>query len=327
MSGRGPASYTRNMLIPEIGTLSDLEGKLTPRRCIGIVNPRCGRCRGMAVMTETAQFFSQEGISFDVHVTQSAVHAGDLAESLPLADYDCLCIIGGDGTVHDVVEGLMRRKTRPDIPLGVIPAGTGNTIHQEVYCCDVAQATSAIIRGQTRWLDVVKVESADLATYSINIVGWGGIADVNVKAEKLRAFGRCRYIVASLWQMLQPQARRARLVLDGDVVEDDFHFVIGCITKSTGTGMMLAPHAEIDDGLIDVVYVRKASRIQLLQMFHRSFDGSHLALPFVEYRQVNTLAVDSAEGNLNIDGENMASAPFTARVIPRALRICSAPSV
>lgn len=302
------------------------QGDLTPpRRCIGIVNPRGGRRRGTAVMDEAAERLARAGVGFDGHITQSADHAAELAESLPLADYDCLCIIGGDGTVHEVVGGLMRREVRPEIPLGVIPAGTGNTIHQEVNCCNVAQATSAILHGQARWLDVVQVHSADLAAYSINIVGWGGIADVNVKAEKLRALGRFRYVAASLWQMLRPRTRRARLVLDGDAIEDEFQLVIACVTKTTGTGMKLAPRAEIDDGLVDVVFVRQASRRQLLQLFRRSFDGTHVALPFVEYRQVSTLAVDAAAGTLNIDGENKSAASFTARVLPRALRVYAAP--
>jgi sphingosine kinase len=295
------------------------------RKCIAIVNPRGGSRKGLSMLDDIKRSFSDAGVILDAHVTKHAGHAIQLAREIHLADYDCLCVVGGDGTVHDVVGGLMLRNERPDIPLGLIPAGTGNTLHQHLSCSDVGAAVAAILGGRNRWLDIIKVKSSGHVTYCVNIIGWGGMADINVKAEKLRMLGPSRYALASLWQIVQPIHRYAKLTLDGDVIEDKFQFVIACVTRSTGTGMLLAPQAEIDDGKVDVVILRKASRFQLLQVFRRVFDGSHVELPFVDYRQVRSFAIDADEAQLNMDGEVKGSSPFTAEVIPRAMRVmCNA---
>jgi diacylglycerol kinase (ATP) len=135
----------------------------------------------------------------------------------------------------------MLRDEGLNIPIALVPAGTGNTLHQDLYCSNVGRAAEAILGGETRWLDIVEVKSLGQVTYCANIIGWGGMADINVKAENLRMLGPSRYALAALWQIMQPIHRHAKLTLDGDVIEDNFQFVIACVTKSTGTGMLLAP--------------------------------------------------------------------------------------
>ena len=86
--------------------------------------------------------------------------------------------------------------------------------------------------------------------------------------------------------------------------------------------MKVAPHAEIGDGKIDVVAVRHASRRQMLKLFSKVFDGSHLSLGYVEYHQVRSFAIES-DGHepLDLDGEMKGQAPLTAEVLPAALRV------
>ena len=296
---------------------------MKPRRCLAIVNPEGGARQGRAVLDEVQQAFTEAGVELDAHLSQHAGHAAELARELSFEDYDALCVVGGDGTVHDVVNGLMLREDPPNLPLGLIPAGTGNTLHQQLGMRDVPSAVNAILEGNLQWLDVVEVRTAERVTHCVNIVGWGGIADINAKAERLRYCGHHRYTLAALWQILWPVARHARLTLDDEEMEGTFQFVIGCVTRSTGTGMLLAPRAEIDDGKVDVVILRAVSRRQLLQVFRRVFDGSHLELPFVEYRQVSSFSMDAAPSQLNLDGEIKGSSPFEAKVIPRAIRVVS----
>jgi diacylglycerol kinase family enzyme len=97
---------------------------------------------------------------------------------------------------------------------------------------------------------------------------------------------------------------------------------VGCISKYTGNGMLLAPQASIDDGMIDVVVVRQASRRELLQLFRKVFDGSHVDLPFVECHQVRRFAIERDDQRpLNLDGESWGQAPFTVEMVQGALRI------
>ena len=86
--------------------------------------------------------------------------------------------------------------------------------------------------------------------------------------------------------------------------------------------MKLAPHAEIGDGKLDVVVVRRATRWQMLKLFTKVFDGSHVALDFVEYHQVRSYAIASQGHNpLDLDGEVQGHTPMSAEVLPSALRI------
>jgi diacylglycerol kinase (ATP) len=99
-------------------------------------------------------------------------------------------------------------------------------------------------------------------------------------------------------------------------------FFTACNTKFTGKGMLLAPDAETGDGKVDVVLVRRASRWQMLKMFHKVFDGSHMSLPVVEHYQVRSFSIQpEARDLLNLDGELKGSAPASAEVMPGAVRI------
>lgn len=291
------------------------------RHCLAIVNPAGGLHRGGHAAKQLRQALQEAGISLDVQMTEHPQHAEQLARTLDLQPYDCLCVVGGDGTVHDVVGGLLAREAKLELPIALIPAGTGNTLHHDLGCETVERAACSILEGKTRWLDVVEVESQGQVIHCVNIVGWGAIADINRRAESFRFLGSRRYHVAALCQMLSPKIRRAKLTIDGETIEDDFQFVIACVTRTTGTGMMLAPQAKIDDGKVDLVFVRGASRWQLLEMFRRVQEGTHLQLPFVEFRQAQRFAIDSEPTPLNLDGENVASTPFQARVEPSVLQV------
>lgn len=299
---------------------------MSERNGVAIVNPRGGSRQAVLLAEELRQRLGREGVRLDVRLTEYAGHAERLAKEIPLDGADFLSVIGGDGTVHDVVGGLMQRSEPPSVPLALVAAGTGNTLHHEVGCSHFGASVEAILGGNTRWLDVVEVQSANAVAHCINIVGWGAAADINKKAEKLRVFGSQRYAMAALWQISWPRGRHAKLTLDDEVMEGELQFVIGCITRSTGTGMLIAPRAKLDDGKVDVVVLRGASRRQLLRLFQCVFDGSHLELPFVEYRQVESFSITHDESELNLDGEMKGTAPFLARVQPRILKVLHAPS-
>ena len=156
----------------------------------------------------------------------------------------------------------------------------------------------------------------------MDIIGWGAIADINRTAEKLRFLGSPPYALAALWFIVRPKRRRARLVLDGRAFEDEFLFVIGCNVKSTGSGMIISPHAEIGDGKIDVVVLRDATRAEILKVFKRVFDGSHVSLPCVGYHQVRSFSIEyEGPEPLDLDGELKGGAPLSVEIVPEAFKV------
>ncbi len=295
---------------------------MNSRRMIAVVNPHGGSRRAPWILETVKPIFAAGGIELDVHRTERAGHARELARTLDLDGCEGLCVFGGDGTIHEVVDGLMQRAKPASVPLGVIPAGSGNTVHQHLECTDPLEAARRIVAGRTAPLDVARATMEQGVVHCVDIIGWGAVADINRTAETLRRLGPTRYALAALWHILRPRPRRATLVLDGQSVEDDFLFVIGCNTKFTGKGMRLAPRAEIGDGKIDVIVLRRATRRQMLRLLARVFDGSHLALGCVEYYQVRSFAIESPGCEvLDLDGEIAGAAPVRVQMLEAALRI------
>jgi YegS/Rv2252/BmrU family lipid kinase len=292
------------------------------KRFFVVLNPRGGTRRGPAILDQVRPVFAAAGAELDVRLTQHPGHAQEIAKSFDPEGYDGLCVVGGDGTVHEVANGLIQGAHAVGIPLGFIPAGSGNTMHQHLRCTEPVQAARQILAGTTCPLDAAKVTMGEQVVYCVNIVGWGGVADINIVAEKLRILGPTRYALAALWHIVRAKRRPARLILDGEIVDDEFLFVIGCNTRFTGKGMQLAPHARIGDGKIDVVVLRNASRREMVKLFSRVFDGSHLSLGRVEYHQVRSFAVESQDDRpLDLDGEVSGTSPVRVEMMPAALRV------
>lgn len=295
---------------------------VTAMRYAAIVNPHGGRRRALAILRSVEAEFCAAGATLEVHTTGRAGHAREIARSLPLQDCAAVCAIGGDGTLHEVANGLMEREHPSAIPLGIIPAGSGNDFALHLGLTDPAEAARRILAGRSKALDVARITTSAGVQYCVNIVGWGAVVDINQRAERMRWLGPSRYALAALWQILKPVRRRARLTLDGRIIEGNFLFVAGCNTRFTGNGMQLAPAAVMDDGLIDVVVVRHATRARMLALFARVFDGTHTSLGCVEIHQARAFAIEPGVGDvLNLDGELKAKTPVRVQVMPAALRV------
>jgi diacylglycerol kinase (ATP) len=297
-------------------------------RLLLIVNPRGGRRRGLEVSRRARAAFAAAGVTVDLHLTEFAGHAQELAGTADLRGVDGCCLIGGDGTLNEVVNGLLARPADQRVPIGIIPGGTGNSVWQHLGGTTVDRAIETILAGRARPLDVARVTCGDLTTHAVNIIGWGSVVDINRAAERMRWLGPPRYALAALWHIARARRRPLVLTLDGQlptdrqVIDDRFLLVAGCNTRFTGKGMDLAPRADAADGLIDVVLVRQATRRQMLALFRRVFTGTHLALPCVEYRQVRAFRLESpAPDPLNIDGELKGHTPVSVELLAGALRV------
>lgn len=291
-------------------------------RFVMVVNPGAGRRQGEKLLEAVRPVFAAADADLDVHVTTHAGHAQDMARTMDLARYSGFCVVGGDGTIHEAVGGLMQRRDPAATPLGIIPGGTGNTVLEHLQCSTSHDAARRIVAGKVLPLDVARVTMGSTITHCANILGWGAVVDINRTAEQLRALGPTRYAVAAISHILRAKRRPAKLILDGQSVEDDFLLIMACNTCFTGKGMKMAPKAHMGDGKIDVVVVRQASRWQMFKLFQCVFDGSHLDLPWVEYHQVRSFRIETDKVDpLNLDGELKGSTPVLAEIIPGALKV------
>ena len=272
------------------------------------VNPYGGGKKGPKILKDVLPLFEQKNIELNIIETEYAGHNRDLANQLNMDGYDGFCCIGGDGTLNEVINGLLTRKDRLKFPIGLITGGTGNSFMHDLDCLDPIEAANKIISDKRRFIDVFSCNTDGKTFYGFNILGWGIPTDANILADKLRWMGPQRYNFASIIEVLRHKKRFARVIIDNNSIGADFAFIIGCNTIHTGKGMRMAPLARLNDGLIDLIIVRKVSRFKLLKLFPKVFSGKHIGDPGVDYRQVKQFKIMSEDkSQLNLDGEVLGS--------------------
>ena len=287
------------------------------------VNPHGGKKLGPRLLNRVKPLFEAKGIELFVVETTFAGHAKELANQLNITEYDGFIGIGGDGTLHEIINGMLSRHDGHKIPIGIIPGGSGNSYMHDLQLTDPLKAAKAIINGKTRALDTAKVEVNHIIKYSNNMIGWGLVTDVGNQAEHFRWLGTNRYTILSVVEVLRHKSRPATLIMDDKKIEDEFTFIIACNSIHVGKGMKMAPKARLDDGLIDLIVIRSGvSRTRLLQVLPKLFDGSHINEPELEYYQTSQFSlIPETDEILNIDGEIMGSTPIQVNVIPKAFEM------
>jgi len=284
------------------------------------VNPHGGTKKGPQILKKVKPIFEASGTDLFIIETTFAGHAKELANQLGLTEYDGFIGIGGDGTLHEIINGMLSRPDGNKIPIGIIPGGSGNSYMHDLNLTDPLTAAKAIIQGNTKFLDTARVEVNHVVKYANNMIGWGLVTDVGKKAEHYRWMGTNRYTILSVMEVFHHKSRSAALIMDNKKIEDEFTFIIACNSMHVGKGMKMAPKARLDDGLIDLIVIRAdVSRTRLLQVLPKLFDGSHINEPEVEYYQTSKFSlIPEMDEILNIDGEIMGSTPIKVEMIPKA---------
>ena len=287
-----------------------------------IVNPYSGGGKGLEIKKKILPVFEKSNIELDVIETTHQNHAEELAQSLEFNGYSGLCPIGGDGTMHEVINGMLKRNNKQKIPIGLITGGSGNSFMHDLDLVDPIKSAEAVINGKKQWIDVVDLNMKDRQTYIFNIIGWGLVTDAGIRAEYMRWLGTSRYTLAAAIEVIFKKSRKARLIIDDEIIDDEFLFIIGCNTKHTGKGMQMAPRSNLSDGLIDIVAVRSASRLEMFNLLPKVFDGSHIHHPKLEYFQVKNFSIETEQPDvLNLDGEISGKTSFRAQVLPNAIEV------
>ena len=289
--------------------------------CI-LVNPKAGGGK-------TTKIFSKIQPLFETSCVQNVKYFSDYPGSITdfiinrdLSEFDGLCVIGGDGTIHEAVNGLIESGKAKSVPLGIIPGGTGNAFIEDLECRDPVKAARHIIDGKKSLIDVFRIDHNQETSYAFNIIGWGMASDVNIRADQLRWLGPMRYSISAIINiMIFFKKRHLQMNLGDDLIDGNHLFFVAMNTIHTGKGMKMAPHAKLNDGLIDTILVKDVSKMRAMKIFLQLFSGNHIFDPLVEYRQIETFSIQTKDDLLNIDGENIGNTPIDVSVIPNALKI------
>ena len=290
------------------------------KKIIFLVNPLAGNGSGKKSYDEIKTQLTKHAINSDVYISKKSGDIKSFICSEDLEKYDGICTIGGDGTIHEAIEGLMHSK-KTTLPLAVFPGGSGNSFCNDLSIIDMSSALKALINFKISPIDVMEINNNNKITYSANIIGWGIASKVNLLAEKLRFLGSIRYSIASILCILRLKSKMMDFLIGDKKINGQGLLFLALNTMHTGKGMKMAPKASLNDGLIDIIYFKKASKLRIFKIFTQVFSGRHINDPLVEYHQTDKFEINTINDHLNIDGENIGQTPIKVSILPSKLYI------
>ena len=292
-----------------------------PKKLYFLLNPFAGNGNAYNIFKLVKSILDKEQIEIESYLSQSKGDIEKFITNEDLSEFDGICVIGGDGTIHEAIEGLMQSEKSKYLPLGIIPAGSGNAFAEDLGLRDPLDGLENIIIGDISRIDVMRIKTRHNINYAVNIIGWGMASNVNILAEKLRWLGNIRYSIASILSILKIKLQTVNIIIENQVFDGKTAFFIALNTIHTGKGMKMAPKAKLNDGLIDIILLKKASRLRILKIFLQLFSGKHIYDPLVQYMQVKSFSINSENDFLNIDGENIGQTPIEVSVERNAIQL------
>ena len=289
---------------------------------LAIVNPAAGRGRAARAWPALAAALAAEGVAVEVAPTRAAGEASALAARAAAGGPRTVLSVGGDGTLHEVLNGLLAAG-RP-ARLAVAPFGTGNDYAGFLGVPRAPRALAAMLaRGRSRAVDVGRIEYTDGAAratrHFINVAGVGYDADV---LERMARPGPRRpgYLAALAAGLIRYRAPRFAVRSPGATIEGRLFVALAMLGRSCGGGMRFAPGAEPDDGLLELVTVDHLAPLAALWRVPKIYTGAILADPAVRSRRCAELAIDAEPAaRVEADGQLLGTTPVGIRLLPRAI--------
>ena len=263
------------------------------------------------------------GIKLVELVTTREGHCETLVRECDVATVDAIGVMGGDGTLREGVSGMAARPEADHRPILAFPCGTGNNFARDLHLRTVEDCFAAIDRGVVHAVDAVKVTHPDGVTYSVNCVTWGMARDAAETAEGMRWLGPVRYDVAGFWHIMKGKLNFARLAASADATKPahaeklpnvDYMMMFAQNTRCSGRGFAFTPSSKLDDGMFDLVAVRKRGVARTVGLFDAvKAGGAHVEDDAVCYVQATSaaLATEDATDLVGIDGEVNVKTPIT----------------
>ncbi|TQR86805.1 diacylglycerol kinase [Mycobacterium hodleri] len=286
-----------------------------------LTNPASGHGGATHVAERAIAQFHRRGVDVVAIAGTDADHARRLVEGALERGMDALVVVGGDGIVSLALQTLAQN----DIPLGIIPAGTGNDHAREfgIPTKKPEAAADVVVDGVAETVDLGRITGADGTVRWFGTVMAAGFDSLVTDRTNRMTWphGRMRYNLAMVAEISKLRLLPFRLTFDGEELVTDLTLAAFGNTRSYGGGMLICPDADHSDGQLDVTMVQSASRAKLIRLFPTVFKGTHVELDQVRTARARTITVECAGINAYADGEYVCPLPVEVSAIPGALTI------
>ncbi|ANS73196.1 lipid kinase [Paenibacillus yonginensis] len=285
-----------------------------------IYNPSSGREEIRRLLPDILNRLDMAGIETSCHATNGEGDATREAADAVYRGYDIIIAAGGDGTLNEVINGMAGKDDLP--PLGIFPMGTTNDFARamgisrrwEDYC-------DLIINGATRPIDIGKANDR----YFINIAGGGSLTQLTyeVPSRLKTMIGQLAYYMKGIEKMVNLSPTELTIAAEGyEPMHGEFMMFLIANSNSVGGFEKLAPDARIDDGLLDVIAVKRCNLAEFIRLVTMALRGDHFNDSHVVYFKTKRMEITSpGPVLLNLDGELGGQLPGVFEILPSHMQI------
>ena len=300
-----------------------------------IVNPNAGNKKGEKDWPEIKQLLEKSGFKTMALFTEYKLHAVSLTKKAIEEDYKNIIVVGGDGTLNEVLNGITSQQiiAIKDIKVGMIMVGTGNDWGRTFKIPHKYQdAIDTIKMGKIFLQDIASVtypeKNARTKRYFINMAGLGFdglVADKTNQMKERGKGGTLAYIINLILGLYQYSAKKINVSIDGvEVLSGKIFSIVVGIGKYNGGGMMQAPDAVPDDGQFEITIFKSVSKLRLIINLHRLYFGTIRKVPFVKAYKGKNVCIESVPSGgilLEVDGESLGKGPYEFQIHTKALQV------
>ncbi len=297
-------------------------------KVVFLVNPASANGSTGRRWPEIARRAGVVGLEGDALISERPGDLGRLAREAAAGGAELLVIVGGDGSVNEVANGLVALDERP--PIAIVPRGTGwDFVRTFGIPRNVEQAARVALAGNEREVDLGLVtyrawagDEARAAFANVASAGMSGAIAARANETTKALGGKASYLWATFRVFAAWSPTAVRVTVDGERREGRMTDVVVANGRFFGGGMKICPEAEPDDGLLDVLTIGDVTKRDLMVTMPKIYRGTHLPHPKGELLQGSAVSIETDEPlPIQLDGEQPGTTPARFQVLPRALRV------
>jgi diacylglycerol kinase (ATP) len=287
-----------------------------------VVNPAAGGGRAAKAIPELQKAIQARQLEARLYITDFAGQATQLVQKIPVLEP--IIVVGGDGTLHEVIRGLLDGQARSERVVGLLPLGTGDDFARGVGLpiANLEAALDVVLRGRSRWFDAARIGSRSF----LNGFGVGFDAQVarTVKSTPKGLPGSLRYLMAIFQELSALEPRPVKVFADEILVHDGAALLVAIMNlKGYGGGLKINPNGNGSDGLLEIVIAKKFSKLGTIGILPLLAQGKHLGHKEVQVLEAKNIRLEWRDiMPAHVDGELLEPARvFELAVLPEAISV------
>jgi YegS/Rv2252/BmrU family lipid kinase len=298
-------------------------------RSAAIINPSSGGGRTIKIWRQLGESLTRKLDGLKIYFTEKSGHATELARLVAKEGYDRLIVVGGDGTLHECINGLIENDKplyKPDFKLGILNGGRGCDYTKTIQIPDDPHKMLEVCLGvKFQPVDIGRVDLGGKIVYYMNssTFGLGGVVAKAVQGGSSILPPSASYLTATVKHVLGALPHKIKIQLDGKPFYEGLaHNVFVCNGKYSGGGMLWAPDAKLDDGLFNVLIVKDISRLELLTLAPRLYTGTISKARGIDVKVASSVSISAVSPTyVELDGETYPAERAEYSILNQALDI------